>query len=341
MAKDGDKTEQASEEPVVQSYDGESLENPTTQVETTTVEQPNSAESTPEPAPDTKNQPKVKNTKKASRYFGINVYLIAFGLLIVLGGLVTAIAIIQNRSDNNKSSNIPTQSLSQNQLQQLANSDVSVGNSSDVLNVAANAVFGNQVLIRQDLDVGGTIKVAGSLSLPGITVSGNSDFEQIQTSKLGVSGSTTLNGQLTVGQGLNVSGPAAFNGTVSVGNITIQNLTLNGALTLDHHIVAGGTAPSRSQGDALGSGGTVSLSGSDTAGTININTGGSPTAGCFVTVSFAQTFSSTPIVVVSPVDLGAAGISYYLTRSTTNFSLCTTSTPPSNQSFSFDYVALD
>jgi hypothetical protein len=84
----------------------------------------------------------------------------------------------------------------------------------------------------------------------------------------------------------------------------------------------------------------VSLSGSDTSGSIIINTGSSPPAGCFATITFSQAFDTTPHVVVSPVSAGAADVGYYVTRSTTGFVLCGTSAAGSGQSFGFDYVVL-
>jgi hypothetical protein len=92
---------------------------------------------------------------------------------------------------------------------------------------------------------------------------------------------------------------------------------------------------------AVGGGGTASLSGSDTSGSVTINTGGSPPAGCFATVTFSKVFASTPHVVLTPVGSAAAGLQYYVTRSTTGFAVCTASAAPAGQSFGFDYVALD
>jgi hypothetical protein len=91
----------------------------------------------------------------------------------------------------------------------------------------------------------------------------------------------------------------------------------------------------------LGAGGTVSVSGTDTAGTITINTGGSPAVGCFVTITFTQKFNATPHVVVTPVGSAGGGLNYYVNRSASDFSLCTTNPAPGGANFSFDYIALD
>ncbi|HET8670877.1 MAG TPA: hypothetical protein VFM05_09720, partial [Candidatus Saccharimonadales bacterium] len=117
-------------------------------------------------------------------------------------------------------------------------------------------------------------------------------------------------------------------------------LQLNGDLTLNNHIIAGGPIPGSTRGGALGSGGTASVSGSDTTGSITINTGGSPGPGCFITVNFVKRFNGTPHVIVTPIASGAASINYYVDRSPTEFSICTTNSAPAGQTFGFDYLVI-
>jgi hypothetical protein len=118
-------------------------------------------------------------------------------------------------------------------------------------------------------------------------------------------------------------------------------LQLNSDLTLTHHIVAGGGTPGRSPGSALGGGGSVTVGGSDTAGTVTINTGNAPASGCFVTVNFTQKYNSTPHVLITPVGSAAGGIAYYINRATSSFSICDATNPPSGSSFAFDYFVID
>jgi len=146
---------------------------------------------------------------------------------------------------------------------------------------------------------------------------------------------------LTTQKGITSNGGATFGGPVSAPQITVQSLQLNGDLQIVRHIDAGGATPGKTDGTALGNGGTVSVGGTDTAGTVTINTGGSPAVGCFVSVNFSNKFSATPHVVVTPIGSSAAGLSYYVTRTTSSFSLCTTNPAPAGQTFSFDYIALD
>lgn len=195
--------------------------------------------------------------------------------------------------------------------------------------------------MRSDLEVAGTIKAGGELQLPSIAVSGSGHFNQLQVDTVAVSGSATVQGTLTAQKGINVSGSSNFSGALSAPQITTNTLLLNGDLSLTHHITAGGPVPGLAKGNALGSGGTASVSGSDTSGSLTFNTGSGPGAGCFATVSFARKFASIPHVNVTPVGSGAADLNYYVNRSTTDFSICTTNSAPSGQTFGFDYMILN
>ncbi|HEX7368440.1 MAG TPA: hypothetical protein VF261_02180 [Candidatus Saccharimonadales bacterium] len=276
------------------------------------------------------------------RLFGrANIYLLLFVLILVVAGAVVVVAYLHSRSAQNNT-NIASQTLSQSALKQLANSDVTVGGAQQTLNVQSNAVFAGQVLIRSNLAVAGKLQIGSSLSLAGIQVSGTSQFDQVQISKnLSVAGDAAIQGQLTVQKSLNVNGGGTFNGAVSATALTADSLQLNGDLILTHHISAGGVTPGRSNGGALGSGGTASVSGSDTSGSIAINTGSGAYAGCLVSLTFATPFHTTPHVIVTPVGSAAGNLGYYVNRSSTSFSVCTDNKPPDSATFGFDYMVLD
>lgn len=270
----------------------------------------------------------------------LNIYLLLFLLILVISGAVVLVTYLANKKS--QQSTIATQSLSSDTLKQLATTDVTVGQPKQILNVQSNAVFAGKVLIRDSLEVAGPIQVGGSLSVPGITVSGNSVFEQLQVNKnLSVQGDTSIQGQLAVQKSLTVAGGATFGGSVSAPALTVNTLQLNGTLTITKHVAVGGSTPGRDNGTALGSGGTTALSGSDTAGSVNINTGSGAAAGCFLTVNFSQKYNSTPRVLITPVGPSAAGLDYYVNRTTTSFSICTGNAPTSNASFGFDYWVIE
>lgn len=270
----------------------------------------------------------------------VNIYLLLFFFLLVVSASIVVVTYLANKKT--QQSTVTTQSLNEDTLKQLATTDVTVGSPKQILNVQSNAVFAGKVLIRDSLEVAGPIKVGGSLSVPGITVSGNSVFEQIQINKsLSVQGDTSLQGQLAVQKSLTVAGGGTFGGPISAPSIIVNTLQLNGTLTLTKHIAVGGSTPGRSNGGALGNGGTTAVSGSDTAGSINVNTGSGAGAGCFLTVNFTQKYNSTPRVIVSPIGSGAGGLGMYVDRGTSSFSVCTTNAPPSNASFGFDYWVVE
>jgi cytoskeletal protein CcmA (bactofilin family) len=292
--------------------------------------------------PDNKPEKKKKGLKV--RIQGLishfNIYLLLFVLIVVLVAGFTFVS-VQNNKKEAAPTDIQTQTLTPDALNKLNNSNTSVGDPKQTLSVESNAIFSGKVLIRDSLDVAGTIKIGGALSLPGLTVSGTSTFDQLQANKITSSGDANIQGQLTVQKGLTITGGASFGGPITAPQITVQSFQLSGDLQLQRHIDAGGGTPSKTDGGALGSGGTSSVSGTDTAGTITINTGSSPGVGCFITVSFAQKFNTTPHIVITPVGASAGGLSYYITRTNSSFSVCTTNPAPGGVSFGFDYIAID
>jgi cytoskeletal protein CcmA (bactofilin family) len=269
----------------------------------------------------------------------VNIYLLLFIFIIILALLIVFAAI--QRSRNESTGPDSNQILTQEAIEQLGESEAKVGDPKQTLNIESNAVFTGKVLVRDSLDVAGAIKVGGSMSLPGITVSGTSIFETVQASTLGVSGDATIQGQLNVQRALSVAGGASFGGPISAPQITIDTLQLNRDLQINRHIDAGGGTPGKTNGNSLGIGGTSSISGTDTAGSLTVNTGGNPPAGCFATIHFNQRFNDTPHVVITPVGSAAANVRYYITRNTASFSICTATPPPAGQSFGFDYIAID
>lgn len=312
----------------------ESLESQTTIVEkgdreATTI-------STPKPA--------VKRGRFSPRRIldHINIYLLLFILILLLAVVIVVVSVIQNRRTNQElQTQITTEPLSQEALDQLRQTDVKVGDPKQILTVESNAIFAGKVLIRDSLEVAGEIKAGGPLTLPGLNVSGQTTLNQVQASQLQLAGNAIFQGQVAIQNNLSVSGSGSFGGTLTAASLNIQNLQINGDLQFTRHIDAGGGTPSRSNGSALGGGGTSSVSGTDTAGTVAINTGSNPGPGCFATITFTQRFNGTPHIAITPVGSSAANLNYYINRSNTDFSICTTNAAPSGQSFAFDYVAID
>ncbi len=274
----------------------------------------------------------------------LNVYLLTFILILVVASLIVFVS--YQSSKNPAVTKTQTQELTQKTIDALMNSDASVGDPKQLLTVESNSLFTGKVLIRGGLDVAGSIKVGGPLSLPGITVSGASTFDKVSLNSLDTSGDVNINGQLSVGKGLTVTGPVAFAGTFSATTFSIDTLQINQDIQINRHIDAGGPTPNITAGNAIGSNGTVTISGTDTSGTVTINVGSNPVSGVLATITFKSAFKDIPHVVITPIaKLGASIVTgtqkfYLSSRTSSNFSIATSGALTTG-SVSFDYVTID
>jgi cytoskeletal protein CcmA (bactofilin family) len=264
----------------------------------------------------------------------VNIYLIGFIVIFVIALVVIYVAL----SAEDTGPTITGQDLTQDQLDELINQESNVGDVSQTLTVEANAIFNGKVLVKDNLDVAGSINVGGPLTLPGITVAGTSAFDNVEVSSdLAVLGSSSIQGTLVVSSALTVNGDASIGGDLSANSITVSNLSFSGDLQLSRHIDTGGPSPNISSGGSVGAGGTVSLSGTDTSGTVTINTGGGPSSGTLATITFSRNFNSTPQVVITPVGASGSTINYYVTRTTTGFTVRSQDNPNASTTYVFDY----
>lgn len=271
-------------------------------------------------------------------YRKINIYFLIFVIIVVVAGAI-AIVMYFNSQKPPVDPTLQSQSLTTEELKQLANTDASVGSTAQTLTIQGSAVINGQTLARGNLNVAGNIQSGGSLQAPSLTVSGATNLNDTQINGLQVAGNTAIQGSTTI-RDLNVSGATSLSGPVTASQITVTRLVLSGNASLEvpNHISFTGATPSRTtNGGVLGNGGSANVGGSDTAGTINVNSGNNPTPGCFMTVRFNQAFSKQPHVVVSPVGAAAGQLQYYVERNTTTFSLCSANAPAANQAFAFDY----
>ncbi len=297
-----------------------------------------------------KEEPKIDNEQieKKKRSFTpggligrINIYLLLFIFIVVLAGIIVFVSMQRSTQEALDISNLPTQELTPEELDALKGSDAIVGDPKQQLTIESTTIFTGKVLVKDSIDVAGSLRVGGTLTLPGITVSGTSAFDQITGNELSIAGDATVQGTLNIQQSLAVSGGATFGGALSAPVINIGSLQISNDLNFGRHLDAGGATPGISTGTAVGSGGTASVSGTDTAGTLTVNTGGSPVPGCFATISFTQAFTGSPHITITPVGFSAASLNYYITRTSTNFSICTANSAASGSSFSFDWLAID
>ena len=124
------------------------------------LEQEESAQAAAAKAAEEANAKQLSPLKKFFRK--VNLYFLIFGLLVVIAGAV-AIVYYFNSQKANPQSSLASQNLTQDSLKQLANTDASVGSSSQTLTIKGNAVIEGQTLMRGALNVAGNFQTDGTI----------------------------------------------------------------------------------------------------------------------------------------------------------------------------------
>ncbi len=287
--------------------------------------------------PTTTTQPAVQQSAMRRLLRRLNVYFLAFLLLCVIVGVITYVYYL-NSQKQPVDPTAATKSLTQEELKQLANTDVSVGSASQTMTIKGSAIIDGQTLARGNLDVAGNFQAGGSIQGSKLTIAGDATLGATQVNSLQVAQDLTVQGT-TSARDLSVTGTASFSGAVSAPQLTVTRLVIanNGRLEIPGHASYGGSPANRGNyGPALGSGGSASVNGNDTTGTVTINTGNGAASGCFVRINFHQAYSKAPHVLITPVGSGAGNATYYVDRDANGFSICANN-PPSNRNFAVDY----
>lgn len=283
--------------------------------------------------------PEIKQPSPVKRFFRrVNVYFLIFLLILAIAAVIVVVNYLNSQKPPVEPS-IATQTLTEETLKQLANTDATVGGLNQTLTIQGNAVIAGQTLMRGNLNVAGNLQTGGSLQAPSLTISGTTNLNEVQINSLQVANNTAIQGTTTL-RDLNVAGTSSLSGAVTASQITVTKLIMSGnaSLEIPNHISFTGPSPGRAiNAGVLGSGGSASINGSDTTGTINVNTGNGPKAGCFIQITFSQAFSNQPHVIISPVGSAAANTTYYVDRDKNGFSVCTNTPAPANSVFAFDY----
>lgn len=247
--------------------------------------------------------------------------------------------------------------VNQDALDKLGVNRASVGDSGVQLTINPNTTFGGSVEVAKDVSIGGQLKLNGNFSASDATftnlTAGNTALQQLNVNGAStvttlnvrnemvvagitrLQGDVTLNRLLTVNNSANIAGNLAIGGTLTVNTFQSRNLTIENNLTLGGKIITRGSAPGVANGTALGSNGTVSISGNDTVGTVQINVGVGAGSGIVARVTFRSGYASTPRVVVSPIGSGIG--SFYVTRTATGFNIGVNSALAPG-GYAFDYI---
>lgn len=275
---------------------------------------------------------KVSGLKKFTRLF--NVYILLFLVLIAIGGVVAFVEYTGSRKAPPPLS-IATQKLTTDQLKQLANSNATVGGSSQTVTIQGNAVFSGSVLVRSNLQVAGDIQLGNNLNVAQLNVANSSNLSKTQANSLQVAGTTIFSGLVTIQNGATLTGSTNIN-TATIGTITANKVITSGnaQLQIPNHIGFSGSSTPRVSGQG---GSSASIVGSDTSGTVTVHTSGS--AGCMASVTFAQAFSnSKPNIILSLQSSGPVDVQYYAGNlSTSGFSVCSANAPPAGVQLGFSY----
>lgn len=301
------------------------------------LEQEQAAQAASNPTPS--GEPTEKKPSGLKKFLRkANIYFLLFLLVVIIGAAITVVNYLNSQKEPEQPA-IVSQELTEEQLRQLGSTDTSVGDANQTLTIRGSAVIEGQTLMRGNLNIAGNLQTGGSIQGPTLTISGTSNLGEAQINNLQVASNVAIQGDTTV-RNINIAGTSSFSGPMTAAQITVSRLIMSGNASLEvpNHIGFTGPVPNRTLSPPqLGSGGTASVSGSDTTGTVNITTGNGPQAGCMVRINFNQRFSNQPHVLVSPVGNAAGRTQYYVDRDQAGFSICAAAPAPANQSFAFDY----
>lgn len=257
-------------------------------------------------------------------------------LLLIVGGVI----FLRIQADQRKKqTDSKTQSLNDADLEAASQGHAKVGASDKSLTISGKTFFKEAVEFDGNLEIKGDVTSSGKSTISELSVAGPSELNgaTIQT-KLDVTGPTTLQGNvsaqsLSVGGTLNVTGNSSFGGALSV-----RDLIIGSSFSVGGHYISNGDSPGVAIASAAGSAATASISGNDSAGTLNCNAAVDATPGTLCSVSFVTRYTKAPKVMVTPASAGAAELRWYATANTNGFSIVATTHPgPASRSYSFHY----
>jgi hypothetical protein len=274
--------------------------------------------------------------------------IVVVAILAINAGIIAFV--LKSEAKNKSQANQAPVTISQTALDKLGVNRSSVGDQGVQLVVNPDARFNGTLQVGGDVSVAGQLKLnskftasdasltqleAGNTSLSQLNVNGDGTLSNLTLREgLNVTGATHLQGAatfsqlVTVNNSLNVSGNLAVGGTLAVGAFQVTNLTIAG------HATTAGSAPTISRGTALGSNGTVSISGNDAAGTVAANAGAGATSGLVACMTFRNGYGTIPHVVVS----ASAPVNAYVSRSTGGFCIYAGSALSQGSGYAFDYI---
>lgn len=250
---------------------------------------------------------------------GVVVVILAINA-VVLGFVLKN----KNKSDNQNTGQV---TISESVLNKVGVNKSTIGNSGVQLTIDPDTQFNGKLKAAGDVNIGGQLKLsskftagdaalaqleAGKTALSELNVSGTSTLSALNLRNgLAVNGATQLQGAVTINQlltvnnNLNLVGNLAVGGTISTAGFVARNLASTSTLTIGGHIITSGLIPNLGPGNALGSNGTATINGNDSAGTISIGIGVGANAGTIASVAFRTQYNTIPRVIITAVGVGA------------------------------------
>jgi hypothetical protein len=287
-------------------------------------------------------------------FIGVGVVIAILAINAALIGFV-----LKKQSSTDTKLNQDTVTISQASLDKLGVNRSVVGTGGIELVVGPKARFNSGVQVGGDVSIAGQLKLnskfsaseaalakldAGATSVTELNVNGNgtvsslglrNDLIVAGTSKF--QGAVVMSQLLTVNNNVNIAGSLAVGGVLTVNSFHTASLVVDSTITVGGHVITSGSRPGVSAGGAVGSNGTVSISGNDASGTVAVNTGVGASSGIVANITFHSKYSNTPHVVVTAVGSGAVDV--YVNRSATGFSIGVNSALSAG-GHAFDYIVM-
>lgn len=304
------------------------------------------------PKPPKKSRRGTYRPSHRATFIGLAVVI---AILALNAGVIAFVLKAQSKSKSKSDQGQVT--INAGALSKLGVNRSNVGDAGIQLTINPDTRFNGNLEINGDVSIAGQLRLnskftasdasfsqleAGKTSLSELNVNGNGTISTLNLRKdLSVAGSTQLQGAVTVSQLLtvnnsaNIAGNLSVGGTLSAGTMHVGRFIVDSSLTIGGHVITSGRTPGVSRGSAVGSNGTVSISGNDASGTVAVNIGTGGGNGILASISFHSRYDRTPHVVITPVNGGVG--SFFITRSASGFSIgVANSVSPGG--YAFDYI---
>ncbi|GAC1603610.1 MAG: hypothetical protein NVS3B29_08400 [Candidatus Saccharimonadales bacterium] len=159
---------------------------------------------------------------------------------------------------------------------------------------------------------------------------------------LNITGSATVNSLAVAGQV--TAGSLSVAGAADVASLTVSgNAIVGGDITVNGHLVTGGPVPTVVAGTAACANPTVSIAGTDTAGTVAITAGANACAasGILAAVTFSKAFAGSPRIILTPTGPDAPKLQYGVgSTSSTGFELESQTAAHPGRTYTYNYFVI-